>query len=264
MASLSVPTGVFKYEIWSGKDRGQLVSMGGLDVSEAEMPLTGRGLAKGLSERPESGGIQIGRGEGGGELVEFVYQEETWAAKAVRIEGDGVELDLERGMDGAFRGTAEVPFGALTYRFCITPREATKVDVAPFTRLGWDDAQSGPMRLVTWPMEMEVKKEEGKRPADVSDVAPDSEVEDRRLGGGGILWGAAVALAAVACAFGASLTMMLIGNEAEADGSMESRVEGSIGVSSGAGVSVGVGAGVSSGAEQGVDAVLRHARGQAF
>eukprot|EP00177_Eucheuma_denticulatum_P004518 GFKZ01008214.1.p1 GENE.GFKZ01008214.1~~GFKZ01008214.1.p1 ORF type:complete len:434 (-),score=54.08 GFKZ01008214.1:465-1766(-) len=270
-ASLSVPTGVFKYEIWNGKHKGQLVSMGGLDVTEAEMPLTGRGLAKTLTERPESGGTHIARGDHGHQLVQFVYQEETWAAKAVTVVGTGLELELERAMDGAFRATAEVPAGVLMYRFCVTPREATNVDVAPFTRLGWDDACSTPVKLVTWPIEMEVKPQEVK-PREVKETQvvndvvaePCCEEEDKRVGGGGVLWGAAVALAAVACAFGASITMMLLGKEAEGDGGLDSRIDASVGGGSGGAVSVSVGAGVRGGAEKGVDAVLRHARGQAF
>lgn len=273
-ASLAVPEGSMTYEI---RNHEQLVSTGALEVHAPEPPLKADKSVGNLSSRPESGADQLSKEEAekiDGWPIQFFYHEETWAAREVMVVCDDLDLEipLERHPDGSFRGNAVVEEGQFMYRFCVTPREATRADQAPYTRLGWDDMESTPMSLMTWPLQLQVNdlgKTGGKgvvptkiggalaRKKSVGTSSLDLGVEQQtnlqpkeKHNGKGTLLGAFLAIATVACAFGASITLLLI---ARGDGQSDTETST---------VSSNDTDRVSSSADKTQHDVLRHARSQ--
>lgn len=239
--------------------------------------------AAGLTARPPSGATQIEKDLDDDQddwPVHFLFEEETWAARSVAVVSDALRDDvpLTRGADGAFRGETRLGLGELEYRFAVVPREPTRADQAPFTRLGWDDAASKPHKLITWPLSItvEVKEAQNKRPKGANgsahaasatiygsfdqgnnsvaggDQAARSPVSTgdaqtgqsghKGRGGDGSVWTVAVALASVVGAFGALVVMNRKGG-ADTPGPVIQVEADNVGT-----------------AEKGADNVLRHSR----
>lgn len=130
-------------------------------------------LAVGLNAPKPSGAVQIDPVNPDDNItttpvnrpVRFVYAEETYFARNVfvRCPLTADDVQLQRMDDGTFEAVVPVPVGPCKYVFVVVPRENTKVEFAPFTRLGWDanaDVRGG-KGLVTWPLELVVTDADG-------------------------------------------------------------------------------------------------------
>ena len=79
--------------------------------------------------------------------------------REVYVVSEGLEEDvkMDRVEGGWYEGEGGVSAGVVQYRFRVVPREYTRAQVAPFTRLGWDERLCGREGLVTWPLKIDVK-----------------------------------------------------------------------------------------------------------
>lgn len=165
-ASTQVLQGLIQYEIHRSDKQNTLVSTGGLDVTPPNSPLSSSNSAiTTLSQRPPSGAQQVSNKRDKFNStwpVKFIYQEAVWAARSVFLRIDQSnskypqqDIQLERNDSGAFETVVNLHRGTIQYRFRVIPTENTQVDVAPYTRLGWDDsAAKNTSELITWPLDL--------------------------------------------------------------------------------------------------------------
>lgn len=284
-ASLAVAPGPLTYTVTAAAAAGAgavVVSTGGLTIRAPEPPLAATRHAAALTSAPPSGARQeVAPGRGS---VRFAFAEELWFARAVDVvwEAPGGEerrAPLRRAGD-VFEGVAEVAPGRLEYRFRVTPRERTRVDAAPLTRLGWDPTRSTPDALVTWPLEIEVADmaKRGATPGEgmavyerraLREEGEEGEEEEVAVEEGEAarlvepeegerkekaMWGVVVAVATIACALGAGVALMLVRGDDAGIGSIEP-----VGVDD---MHLGDQGDGGKAVAEGVQSVLKHARSQ--
>eukprot|EP00178_Gracilaria_changii_P005918 TRINITY_DN200_c0_g2_i4.p1 TRINITY_DN200_c0_g2~~TRINITY_DN200_c0_g2_i4.p1 ORF type:complete len:317 (-),score=71.29 TRINITY_DN200_c0_g2_i4:590-1540(-) len=153
---------VMSYKVFCDQ---RLIATGGLHVKAPQAPLTGQRATGALrSTASATGATQLKHSSDAASrvrTVRFVYDQQLWNVRRVFVRSDALpttQLELTR-HHAAFEQLAKLPVGRFSFRFVVIPRERVPLHALPYTQLGWDHAaMSDDERLVTWPIEFEVRE----------------------------------------------------------------------------------------------------------